>query len=252
MDGKSLDSPSVTTILALVEKGKGLAQWSVDQTLDWVMENLSLLYTKDHESSKRWGRYRWKDSRDLRAEVGTGIHETIESLTTGGWNYPELNAEQQEIMKQWAAFNERYEVTPHRSEFTVWNLKADYAGTADGLWTITDRKTGETWNNLFIDLKTSNNVWPDYWMQLAALYSSDVIMEKDASGTWRELPNITDSDGLAIIHLKADKWEFLLETDTEVIDLYYRQFLEYRNLWGVQKELEQKLKQRELDKVPGF
>lgn len=251
-DGKPVDSPSVTTVLNLVEKGKGLAQWAVNQTLDWMVENLSLLYTKDHEASKRWGKYRWKDSRDLRAEVGTGIHETIESLHTGGWNYPALDEEQQKIMQQWEAFNERYEVTPIRSEFTIWNLKADYAGTADGLWDVTDRKSGETWHNLLIDLKTSNSVWPDYWMQLAALSAGDVIMEKQEDGKWIEVPNSPDSGGLAIIHLKADKWEFLVEDDKEMIDLYYRQFLEYRNLWSIQKAVEEKLKAREVDNVPGF
>jgi len=247
IDGKPLTSPSVTTILSLVDK-PALMQWAADRTLDWAVDNVSLLFVKERESAIRSGRYRWTDVRNERAEVGTGIHETVEAIHTGSWNFPVLDAEQMRIMRQWDKLNERYEITPHRSEFTVWYLgdatRGDYAGTADGLWDITDRETGQTWYNVVIDLKTSKNIWPEHWLQLAALFWSNVIMNKLEDGTWEEL-EMPDSDGTAIIHLREDKFQVIIEDDIDLIDKQFNQFRSYRDVWGAKQQVAEHTKNRE-------
>jgi len=259
-DGKPLSSPSVTTVLKQVDK-PALIQWAADRTLDWAIENASLLLSKSDEDAFRWGKYRWADVRDERAEVGTGIHETIEMLHTGGWNFPALDEEQQAIMDQWRWLNERYEFTPHRSEFTVWGgmdqeafdgytdeatTGFTYAGTGDGLWDILDRKTGQFYSNVVIDLKTSKNTWPEHWLQLAGLMFADVIMEKQPDGTWVEITNEWDkSDGVAIIHLRADKAEVKMETDLELNQLRYKQFQNLVRSWYGGKAVEEYVKNRD-------
>lgn len=253
-DKKPLSSPSVTTVLGLVDK-PALIQWAADQTLDWAISNVSLLFVKDEEGARRWGRYRWTDVRDERAEVGTGIHETIEALHTGAWTFPELDAEQRQIMHQWDLLNEQYTITSHRSEFTVWG-KPDsdtqsWAGTADGLWDITDNKTGQTWSNVVIDLKTSKNIWPEHWLQLAALRSADVVMDKAPDGTWSE-SQLPAGDGTAIIHLRADKFSVTVETDEDLILAQYMQFLAYRDVWQRKKFVEQYVKDRDKAASLGF
>jgi len=252
--GTLLTSPSVTTILGLVDK-PALIQWAADRTLDWAIENVSLLFVKDEEGAKRWGRYRWADARDERAEVGTGIHETIESIHTGGWNYPALDDEQQRIMKQWEKLNERYIITPHLSEFTVWGgLRLDnghWAGTGDGLWDITDTQTGIVYENVVIDLKTSKNIWPEHWLQLSALRHADVVMRKKDDGEWVE-DVLPEGDGTAIIHLREDKFQVLIETDKELLDLQYEQFMSYRSVWHYKKAVEQYTKDRAKTKEMKF
>lgn len=236
-EGKPLQSPSVTTILKLKSKGDAIAQWAADQAVNWIAENQNMIYTMSEESIKQTGRFRWKSVRDERAEVGTGIHNTIEAEHTGSWNYPVLDEEQKQIMEQWALFNERFEVTSHRSEFTVWrpNEGVDYAGTADGLWDVTDRETGESWKNLYIDLKTSRNIWPEHWLQLAALFFAPYIMDKKEDGTWVETP-ARKSEGVAIVHLRADLWEFIPQTNFDILNNAYGQFMAYRSLWGLERE----------------
>lgn len=245
--GKFLTSPSVTTILNLVDK-PALIQWAADRTLDWALDNVSLLFVKDKEAATRWGRYRWADARDERAEVGTGIHETIESIHTGGWHYPALDDEQTRIMEQWEQLNERYIITPHKSEFTIWGgltgENEDYAGTADGLWDITDTKTGESYENLVIDLKTSKNMWPEHWLQLSALRHANVVMVKNEDGTWKE-EALPAGDGTAIIHLREDKYAVHIETDEELLGLQYEQFMSYRRVWHYKKAVEEFTKARE-------
>jgi len=245
-----LTSPSVTTILGLVDK-PALIQWAADRTLDWAIENASLLFVKDEEGARRWGKYRWADVRDERGEVGTGIHETIESMHTGGWNYPVLDDEQVRIMQQWDLLNQRYTLVPHRSEFTVWGGLGttgdeDWAGTADGLWDITDNETGEAWFNVVIDLKTSKNTWPEHWLQLSALRHADFIMAKQPDGTWLE-EQLPPGDGVAVIHLREDKYSVMVETDEVLLYMMYQQFLSYRSVWGAKKRVEDFIKTRAKD-----
>ena len=237
---KALTSPSVTTVLKLVDK-TGLSQWAADMTLQWAIDNASLLIGKSDDAARQWGKYRWTDVRDERAEVGTGIHETIEALHTGSWDFPVLDDEQHRIMEQWALFNERYEVTPHLSEFTVWSLQHDYAGTADGLWDILDRETGEFYSNVVVDLKTSKNTWPEHWMQLAALRGADVIMVKDAEGVWSE-QEMPQTDGAAIVHLREDKNELKIVTDEALHATRFAKFCAYRSIWDLNKQEEAMLK----------
>lgn len=231
--GKPLTSPSVTTVLNLVDK-PALIQWAATQTVEWAVENASLLYVKDEDSIRKWGKYRWQDVRDERAEVGTGVHEYIEAENTGSWKFPVLDDEQRRIIDQWGLLKERYEVTPHRSEFTVWANMDDadksWAGTCDGLWDMVDKQTGESWTNLFIDLKTSKNTWPEHWLQLSALRHADVIMVENADETWTEEP-LPVGDGTAVIHLREDKFKVTVETDRELLDLQYGQFMSYRSVW---------------------
>lgn len=232
--GKPLTSPSVTTILGLVDK-PALIQWAANQTVEWAVQNASQLYVKEDENIRTWGKYRWKDVRDERAEVGTGVHEYIEAENTGSWNFPVLDDEQHRIIEQWNLLKERYLITPHMSEFTVWsNMEMpdwSWAGTCDGLWDMVDTQTGESWTNLFIDLKTSKNTWPEHWLQLSALSHAGAIMVKAQDGTWSEKHMPEDSDGTAIIHLREDKFEVTVETDKELLDLQYGQFMAYRNVW---------------------
>lgn len=252
-DDKPLQSPSVTTVLKLVDKGDAIVQWAVNQTVDWIAENQSLIYTKSPESVRQWGKYRWKDARDIRAEVGTGIHETIEAIHTGSWNFPELDDEQRLIMDQWALMNERYKFTPKKTEFTVWypHDGQDYAGTADGYWDIEDTQTGEFWEDVLIDLKTSKNTWPEHWMQLSALRRAGLAMVKQDDGTWIE-EEFSRTGPLAIIHLRADSHKVTVESREDWISARFGQFMGYRHLWGLNKEIEDIDKQTELAKYTSF
>jgi hypothetical protein len=248
-DGKDkpLTSPSVTTVLSLVDK-PALMQWAADKELEWIRDNRSLIYVKSDEDLMRWGRYRWRDVRDSRAEVGTGVHETIESLHTGGWHFPVLDDEQRRIMAQWDQLNERYLIVPHRSEATLWGHPdlpgIAWAGTADGIWDVTDLETGLVYENLLADIKTSRNTWDEHWMQVSALAHADVLMTKQSDGTWIEEEPPTFS-GTALFHLREDKWEVLIETDPEILDLQYAQFIAYRGVWESKRMLKLAMDKRE-------
>jgi hypothetical protein len=132
---------------------------------------------RSESSAINAGRGYYKQFRDDRAEVGTGVHETVEAEHTGSWNFPTLDEEQARIMQQWVLFNEVYEVRPLYSEATVWNHTHNYAGTLDGIWEVNGPGT-DGWETLIIDLKTSKNTYNGHWMQGAALRHAEKLMVK--------------------------------------------------------------------------
>lgn len=269
--GKPLVVPSVTTILKLEAKD-ALVQWSADKTLEWCVVNWNLLGSRSPEDAYKSARFRWREVRDERAFVGTGIHDTIESIHTGGWDFPTLDREQSLIMLEWDKLNEEYEIEPLMSEFTCWSLAHEYAGTADGLWKFTNRLTGETFIG-FIDLKTSKNVWDAHRMQIAALVHCDVVMRKvvpDAvrnskgeypEGTWVEEP-MPPWDNLKLVHLRAPEFDDLgrvtqegkhdLIDVTEDHDLWFEEFLGYRSVAATQQKRKDREKERESSKYGSF
>lgn len=235
--------PSVTTILKQADKS-GLVQWAVGLTLDAVNKNPDMVYQRSDQDMKRHFQYQWTKVRDERAEVGTGIHETVESIHTGRDYYPFLDDEQLRIMEQFDEFNFYHTVKSILSEFTVWDEgKSYYAGTADGLWLI----DGVLW---LIDIKTSKNTWPEHFAQLAALRFAPyawVLCEKDdpdamlhidrnkQESWWKKIPNpALEAEKVGILHLREDKWELI---EVENLDLHMDIFEGYAQVHGAKAEL---------------
>lgn len=258
-NGKPLTSPSITTVLKLENKDN-LVQWAANLTLEWCIQNWFLLGQRSTEDALSAGRYRWKDVRDERAEVGTGIHETVEAEHTGSWAYPVLDEEQKEILELgWEELKKEWDIEPILTEFTVWNLTHDYAGTGDGIWRFTNKESGESFVAL-VDLKTSRNTWPGHWMQLAALANGEFLMVKGEDGTWTEEP-MPDFDKVVIVHLRAPernldgvvtkeaKHDILYAED---LDIRFREFVAYRTIWAAEDELKARAKAREIASYGGF
>lgn len=269
-DGKPLNAPSITTILKLEDKS-ALIQWAVGLTVDWAVQNWHLLGSRSPADARKAGLYRWKDVRDSRAFVGTGIHDTIEAEHVHSWDYPILDEEQKLIMEEWRKFNEEWIVEPILSEFTVWSCTYDYAGTADGLWKLTNRETQESFVTL-VDIKTSRNTWPGHFMQTSALKHAEILMEKvdktavqDARGNWPEGSwaerTMPEFDKLTLLHLRAPEFdEFGTETkpglheliEVEDSEIWFEEFLGYRQVLSAQQKRKVAGKQRELSKYGGF
>lgn len=223
--------PSVTSVLRLADKS-GLAQWAADQCLQWCIDNWYVLSERSNEAAFHLARHKWTKVRDERAQVGTGVHETIEALHTGGWDFPELDDEQQRIMQHWYQLNEEHDIQPIHSEFTVWDAEREYAGTADGLWVIDGVRT-------LVDIKTSKSHWPEHDAQLAALYYAPIRMEKVGEDSWNENEN-ERAERAAVIHLREDKHEIIW---IDNLDLHYDVFMGYRKVHLAKEALKKREKE---------
>lgn len=242
--------PSVTSILKYEDKS-ALVQWAVDRAVLWCVENWQQLGVDPDVAFSR-ARRRHEDVRNERAWVGTGVHAYIEAEHTGSWDMPELDAEQIEILDWWRHFNELYEVEPLLSEWTVYNATTGYAGTADGLWRITEKLTGEIWTSL-IDIKTSKRIWDGHYMQLSALAAGEYWMKEVDSATpdaveqkWKNpetgkveksfwvKEDIPSFDKVQVLHLTAEGAELI---DVTNLDVHFEKFSAYITLWNCDQEL---------------
>ena len=217
----------VTTISGRYSEGfggdAGLAQWAADTTLRWANDNWSLLGSRSDEQNYRNGRFRWKDHTTHLAQVGTDAHEWIEADLTGG-ELPIMWGESLEIAQQWVNFRSHHWIEPTHVEQTVWNHTLGYAGTFD---------FGGYLDGIpcMLDVKTGRNLWENNLIQQAAMAKCEVLMTKQADGTWVEEP-MPQWDQLGFIHLRPDYynpvtgaqesayWELELMDMDEVDDLF--------------------------------
>lgn len=223
--------PSITTILKLVDKQIG--QYAAEETLKWAVQNWSLLASKSDEEGMRFGRYRWKDHRDLRAEVGDGVHLTIEQEQTGGWDYPELDDEQQQIIEQWHLLNEKHKIEPILNEVTVANIEDGWFGTFDS-YCLFDGKRA------LVDFKTSKSIHDEARMQLSALGNASEWFIKSGDMKW-DVQDPHPIDVILVFHLRADKWEVI---EVEDSDLHYDKFKKYAGIWYDNEALKNRAKSR--------
>lgn len=256
--------PSITTILKLVDKS-ALIQWSVNLTVDWCVNNVDTLLAKSIEGGKAIARYRHKDVLNERAEVGTGVHEYIECEHTGSWEYPELDAEQTQIIEYWHEFAVDHEIEAILSEFTVSDERVGYMGTADGYWKIKCTHELEKGVDCFgspipvghlclVDLKTSRNTWPEHYMQLAALDGANEWLIEVSDMVWEaQTPRLVDD--VVILHLRADEYDeygrvskpgFAKLKPVKNVDLRLAQFVSYANTWHITQEIAKTEKMEEL------
>lgn len=209
--GRNRVYPGVTTVLKTVNKGDNFHQWIADQTAAKCIMSLSYLQSVTEEVGWSHQRFFWSKTpdmvgtdvreyylgvRDDAAELGTNIHEFIDSDLDGLSEAPEpQNIEAEEMVDAWRLWLESHDVVVHRSEFTCVNDELGYAGTADADWTITclhepDEETG-LWclgdtpgpHRTLVDLKSSRHTWNEHGYQLAALAGCPVIMREVTQGT---------------------------------------------------------------------
>lgn len=207
--------------------------------MTWAVENAVYLMGVSDEKGFAVGKYRWKDVRDERASVGDGVHSYVEAEHRGLWEFPELNEEQEEIVEQFHWLKTQHEIVPVETELTVW-YPGRYAGTLDGLWWI-DGKL------YLIDVKTSKNHYPDHDWQLAALATAPLALrslvehpDPKKKNHWEEVDNpahLSKIDGVAVIHLRADKAEII---PVENIEENYAVFEALTDVWYAKRELEKK------------
>jgi len=231
--------PSITTILKLVDKG-ALAQWAANLSIEWAVQNLDKLYGMSEEKGRNAGRYRWKDVRDERAMVGTGVHNQIEALQNGSWETFDLDDEQKRIMEQWYGLNQRHSIKPILNEFTVFD-ESGFMGTADAYAEIDGQLC-------LIDYKTSKNMWPEHEYQLAALWHAEHWLVETSDMVWED-QKPRKIDKVAIIHLREDKAEIHYIDNMESKWEIYNG---YRQTWYAIENLKKLEKKQELAKYGGF
>jgi len=193
-------------------------------------------YPKD-ASYFAWIKANGNDSDDIRdraAERGTNVHKLTEAYDAG--DEVSLLAEDGRVayrMSEWAMleryidFQTKFKPKIVQSEVNYVNSDLGYAGTIDRILVL-DGKV------YIVDIKTSNAIYPSYWLQLAA------YRELYAKATGNNV------DGVAILWLNAKTrsegrkgsiqgigWQLITQDDTTK---ELRLFDIVRRLWLSQHE----------------
>ena len=141
---------------------------------------LDALYDADKDAALKWLKSAPYEDRDSAGAKGTKVHQAWEEHLKG--ETPEIDdPEIQTMFEGIVSICERYEVIWERSEQTVFNSEAGYAGTMDGIVLI-KFPGDEKHRRCVVDLKTSRSANKiEYQLQIAALRYGTVIVHDDGS-----------------------------------------------------------------------
>lgn len=200
--------PSVTTVLSSYPKGYGY--------YEWLKTNGSDSDTILEEAGKR----------------GTAVHNLTEHYDNGlevsllnEDGFPAYAMAEWSMLEKYIEFRSRFKFEVLHNEMNMVSSKYKLGGTLDRVIEL----NGKTY---ILDIKTSNNIWKQYYIQLAAYKK----MFEELTGK--------QIDGIAILWLNAKTrsngkagsmqgvgYQLLTEDDPEVIEKYWKLFQATYTLW---------------------
>lgn len=202
--------PSVTTILEAYPKDAGYFKWikEVGSDADAI--------------------------RDAAGNRGSNVHHMTE-LIDEGMEVSLLNNDnvQQWSLQEWAMlgryveFRQRFPMEILAIEMQLISFQLGFAGTLDRLAMMAGKK-------YILDIKTSNAIYPSYWLQIAAykkMYEEISGEKVDGVGiVWLNAKTLTEGKKGQI---QGKGWQVILKEDT---DKDWQLFQHTHALWLAQNE----------------
>jgi len=214
LDGDPINLPSVTTILRAVAK-PALMYWAANAVADYAVKNHdligNLLETNDTDGAIRLLKGSPWSQRDKAANVGTSIHDIIESLILT--DEADISPSQQPYVDAWVEFSKSLpEGRWDAAEMVVYNLDHRYAGTLDALYRDINGHIGAfDWKVRKGKLKDKVSAYETERLQVSAYMNATHILLPDGSS--RPFPLVRGGsivmlcdDGFAFERVHADDW----------------------------------------------
>jgi len=224
IDGKRL--PSVTTVLGRFKESGALMHWAFSQGLEQ-----GEAIGRDPDNAEAPNLYK---KRDEAANAGTLAHEMVEAYIRGQdhlallSDVPEILAKQAlnafQQFREWHE-NNKIEIISDWQEIQMVSEKHRYGGTPDA---IGRNVSGEL---VLLDWKTSNGVYSDYLLQLAAYKE-----------LWEEnYPDRPINGGFYICRFSKDFPDFAAHFYGD-LDQEWKMFKLLREAYGIDKEVKKRTK----------
>ncbi len=223
---------SVTTILAGALPKPALVAWAANMTASYALDHIdqiAALAERDRDGAyELLKRAPWRE-RDRAADLGSSLHEAIESYTLGR-PAPEWPLPIRPRMAAFAEFLADYQPVYELAEATVIHHRERYAGTLDAIVTFPSplRSTlgGRTY---LMDVKSGKGVYPEVALQLAAYRYAECVAAAD--GSEQPLPAV---DACAVLHLTDGGYQLIEVVADETV---YQYFLYAREIFRWQEEI---------------
>lgn len=215
---QGVEYPSVTTLRRLLGQPFGLVQWQISKVIERAVtrpDELLAILSRPAKPRERvrdknvikeastWLRKAATDERDVAADRGTRAHTAIEH----GIPWREADPDIRGYLAQYESWQRDMGAQVLEQERQVWNLTDGYAGTLDAIVQIGKRR-------YMTDYKTSKGVHIDYALQLIG-YSSGEFVGEDDEVDEEATALLQSCDGMAVLHLAPDGWEWV-EVDPTV------------------------------------
>lgn len=168
--------PSVTTIKSVLNK-PALVNWAANQAVDHIASCLKPGVSMDEveinmllSAARKAHTQKKQDS----AEIGSMVHEWLSKFIKGENPDMPVSPLMHKAVSNFLEWKDKHKVKFILSEQPVYSREYNYCGTLDFV--------AEIEGNLFLgDIKTSNAIYEDYWIQLAAygIARSEEFPEED-------------------------------------------------------------------------
>ncbi len=213
--------PSVTTILGVIGKGEGLTTWAARQAAGWAAANLEaftrMVADLGPDAAANAAATRAVAIRDAKGDRGTIVHAMAEAVFL---RRPVIvPAELQGFHAALVAFVAEHDFQAEHVEAMVY--APEYAGTIDAIGTI---RVGRRRSRILLDVKTSNRVYPEMGLQVAAYGAASWI---GSPGTLERVAMPT-LEGHAILHVSEHGAALI---DVEVTERDLEAFWDALNLY---------------------
>ena len=239
--------PSVTTILNKVIAKPYLMYWAVKEAVSYIGENLDRVINKEiilnsenaikilNEAKKTHEKI-----RDEAGEIGKETHSIIEKIN----NHEVLDEKQMEKLDKrirnsvnaYLFWKKQVGFEPEKSEFICYSKKHKFAGKIDCVGKINNEL-------VIVDFKTTNAIYPEYWLQVAGYY-----------GAFSEMFPDEKIKGCYIVRFgKEDGEEFEAKNieDIVLMEENFKVFLSAVDLWEWQTKQKEKEKENKRKRKKG-
>ncbi|CAN5654680.1 hypothetical protein BH23CHL7_BH23CHL7_20450 [soil metagenome] len=198
------DLPSVTSIRRMAGLPHGLHQWTINQVISHAIDHWPALTERlagGDPAQLKLVRHELRTAataeRDRAADLGTAVHDAAAAAKSPLEVPPEVAPRLRQYL-DWLAVSGA-EILG--SEFQVFHLGLGYAGTCDALVRFRD---GSIW---VVDHKTGKGVYSDHALQLIAYTMAEFVGADDVVDE-RLTELLRQVEGMGVLHLADDHWEF--------------------------------------------
>lgn len=222
---KNKEIKSVTTILKVINK-PALINWASGCAVDYISGQIEPGKSYDElELSAMYSGARkahWQKKEDA-GDLGTFLHKWVEKYIKGENPGTPVNPELQESVLKFLIWVKKHNVKFLQAEQVIFSKKYEYSGTTDFICTIDGK--------MYIgDLKTSNGIYPEMFIQTSAYryarneefpeekYSGQLIVRIGKDGTF-EFAVVKD-DAMYKKMFEAFIAAFVLSNNLEMLEKF--------------------------------
>lgn len=150
--------PSVTSITGLIDKSAPLIIWAVNLTREYLINRLERSKVTLEDINEACKQHTQK--KEKSASIGTIFHEILKDYPSSLTSI-ELSEEDRARVNKVVMWIEDNKISFQETERVIYSKKHKFSGILDAVVMIKGKR-------YIIDYKTSNNIYPEYHLQISA------------------------------------------------------------------------------------